>query len=124
MITKEKLLFELVNFSSINNPLDATYFFSKYKLRGENISDYRRKITQMVKDIQNDQIYNSQTRKPCYLIFSSVKGYYVAKNRDEAIRGRDYYSERAKSILALTNKIDKMISAAFPQKDESQLSLL
>jgi hypothetical protein len=124
MITKEKLLFELVNFSNIDNPLDATHFFNKYKLRGENISDYRRRIAQMVSDIQSDQIYNAQINKPFYLIFSSGKGYYIAKNRDDAIRGRDFYSARAKAILELTSKIDKMIRSAFPQSDEAQLELL
>jgi hypothetical protein len=124
MVTKEKLLFELINFSSFDKPLDADFFFKKYKLKGETLSDYNRNIARIIRDLQNDQIYYSQLSKPFYLIFFSGKGYYIAKNRDAAIKGRDFYSERAKSILVLTSKIDKMINIAFPLKDVSQLELL
>ncbi|MBK7106669.1 MAG: hypothetical protein IPH62_15450 [Ignavibacteriae bacterium] len=124
MITKEKLLFELINYSSIDKPLDAAYFFNKFKLPGEGLSDYSRRIAIIVREIQNDQIYYSLINNPFYLVFSSGNGYYIAKNREDAEKGLNFYSERAKSILALTGKIDKMINLAFPLEDPNQLKLL
>ncbi|MBK8946459.1 MAG: hypothetical protein IPM32_14480 [Ignavibacteriae bacterium] len=124
MISKETLLFELINFSSFEKPLDAYYFFHKYKIKEADFFNYNKKIVSLFKEIQNDQIYYSLLKKPFHLVFSSGNGYYIAKNRNEAINGRSYYSERAKSILALTGKIDKMINLAFPTEDPNQLKLL
>lgn len=122
MISKDILLSALVTFSTFENPLDVRYFFNNYSGKKENINDFRRGIANLIREIQSDQIYLQKTNRAFLLVFSSARGYYVAKNRKEALSGRNFYFTRAKQILEFTKKFDSLIDQVYPEAEQTTLN--
>ena len=122
MISKDILLSALVTFSTFENPLDSKYFFDHYSAKGENINDFKRGIANLIREIQSDQIYLQKTNRAFQLVFSSARGYYVAKNRKEAQSGRNFYFTRAKQIIEFTKKFDILIAQDFPEAEQTTLN--
>lgn len=124
MITKEQLLFELINFSSNNNPLSKIYFIEKYPSKDLTICEYGENLKSLIHDLQCDQIDASINTESFHLIFESNSGYYIAKSREEALEGNHYYLNKIKSLLAITSNYNKMTNIIFPKEDPDQLNLL
>lgn len=121
MLSKDILLSTLVTFSTFQNPLDVRYFHQNYAMKGESLNDFRRGIANLIREIQSDQIYFQKTNRPYLLVFSSPRGYYVAKNRNEALAGRDFYYSRAKQIIEFTKKFDDLINNIYPEPEQPTL---
>ena len=118
MLSKDILLSTLVTFSTFENPLDVRYFHQHYAMKGESLNDFRRGIANLIREIQSDQIYLQKINRPYMLVFSSARGYYVAKNRNEALAGRDFYYSRAKQIIEFTKKFDALINNVYPEHEQ------
>ncbi len=118
MLSKDILLSTLVTFSTFENPLDVRYFHQHYAMKGESLNDFRRGIANLIREIQSDQIYLQKINRPYMLVFSSARGYYVAKNRNEALAGRDFYYSRAKQIIEFTKKFDALINNVYPEPEQ------
>lgn len=121
MINKDILLSALVTFSTYQHPLDVRYFHQHYSMKGERLHDFRRTIANLIREIQSDQIYLQKINRPYMLVFSSPNGYYVAKNRKEALAGRDFYYSRAKQIIEFTKKFDALIDNVYPEPEQQTL---
>lgn len=121
MLSKDILLSTLVTFSTFQNPLDVRYFHQNYAMKGESLNDFRRGIANLIREIQSDQIYFQKTNRAYLLVFSSPRGYYVAKNRNEALAGRDFYYSRAKQIIEFTKKFDDLINNIYPEPEQPTL---
>ena len=121
MLSKDILLSTLVTFSTFENPLDVRYFHQHYAMKGESLNDFRRGIANLIREIQSDQIYLQKTNRTFLLVFSSARGYYVAKNRKEALSGRNFYFTRAKQILEFTKKFDTLIDQVYPEPEQPTL---
>lgn len=121
MLSKDILLSTLVTFSTFENPLDVRYFHQHYAMKGESLNDFRRGIANLIREIQSDQIYFQKTNRAYLLVFSSPRGYYVAKNRNEALAGRDFYYSRAKQIIEFTKKFDDLINNIYPEPEQPTL---
>ena len=121
MLSKDILLSQLVTFSTFEQPLDVRFFFERYSIKGETINDYRTGIANLIREIQSDQIYFQKTNRAYLLVFSSARGYYVAKNRNEALAGRDFYFTRAEQIIEFTKKLDKLIDFLYPEDEQQTL---
>ena len=118
MLSKDILLSTLVTFSTFENPLDVRYFHQHYAMKGESLNDFRRGVANLIREIQSDQIYLQKINRPYMLVFSSARGYYVAKNRNEALAGRDFYYSRAKQIIEFTKKFDALINSVYPEPEQ------
>lgn len=121
MLSKDILLSALVTFSTFENPLDARYFFEHYSAKGETLNDFKRGIANLIREIQSDQIYQQRMNRAFLLVFSSARGYYVAKNRNEALSGRNFYFSRAHQIIEFTKKFDSLINQVFPEAEQTKL---
>ena len=122
MLSKDILLSQLVTFSSFEQPLDVRFFFERFSMKGETINYYRIGIANLIREIQSDQIYFQKTNRAYLLVFSSARGYYVAKNRNEALAGRDFYYSRAKQIIEFTKKFDALIDQVFPEPEQTSMN--
>ena len=121
MLSKDILLSTLVTFSTFENPLDVRYFHQNYAMKGESLNDFRRGIANLIREIHSDQIYLQKINRPYMLVFSSTRGYYVAKNRNEALAGRDFYYSRARQIIEFTKKFDALINNVYPEPEQLTL---
>ena len=121
MLSKDILLSTLVTFSTFENPLDVRYFHQHYAMKGESLNDFRRDIAKLIREIQSDQIYFQKNNRAYLLVFSSPRGYYVAKNRNEALAGRDFYFARANQIIKFTKKFDILINNIYPEPEQQTL---
>jgi hypothetical protein len=124
MITKEKVLADLLNYSSYDNPLDKFYFLKKYYTQGTDQSKFDQEFSSLIYDLQCDQIDAHSISKPFYLIFENEHGFFIAKNKDEALLGNHHYINKVKSLLTISSNFIKMIGRAFPEEDPAQLNLL
>ena len=125
MMTKEKVLADLLNYSSYDSPLNNCYFFKKYQSGSTlNRSQFDRELERLMNELKCDQIDAESLSKPFYLIYENEEGYYVAKNRDEALLGSNYQLSQVKSEITVSSNFIKMIGRAFPEEDPAQLNLL
>ncbi|MEN8193925.1 MAG: hypothetical protein ABFS12_13970 [Bacteroidota bacterium] len=123
MIDKDVLLSQLVTFSCFDRPLDARYFYDRYHSKDESILDYKRNVAKLIREIQNDQFYLQKIDKPFYLVFSCNEGYFIARNRGEALIGKEFYFKRARQIIEYTKKLENLINNVFPEPEQTSLNL-
>ena len=124
MITKERVLSDLVTYSSKDRPLSKSYFYSKYSSKQSDPFEFDKKLGSMIHDLQCDQIDAQSASRPFYLIFESDKGYFIAKNRHEALVGNHFNLAKVKALFTISSNYSLMIQLAFPVEDPAQLNLL
>ena len=97
--------------------------FEKYGKQNEKLEDYQRMIAKYARELQADQLsqYSVGLSKPKGLIFSCNGGYYVARNRDEAIKGRSYYDKKLIDMFKNRRVMKKLIDKAFPESEQTNL---
>lgn len=121
MIRRDQLVMELVTYSSYENPLGARYFCDKYKQKGETLDQYRRQLANMVREINDEIDRNKKLSSPKRIIMSCNGGYYIPQNREEALRGRQYYAEKVTDMQRKLNRMDHLINDIYPEPEQSSL---
>ena len=124
MITKESVLTDLLNHSSKDKPLDNCFFYNKYSSKEVDPFEFIKQFGSIIHDLQCDQIDAHSSSKPFSLIFETDQGYFIARNREEALMGNHFNLSRVKPLLTISYNYSRMIPIAFPVEDPSQLNLL
>lgn len=124
MITKKSILTDLITNSSKECPLSKSYFFYKYSDKETDPFVFSSQLGSMIHDLQCDQIDAQSSSRPFHLIFESDQGYYIARNREDALIGNYFNLSKLNTLYTISSNYSRMIQKAFPAEDPAQLNLI
>jgi hypothetical protein len=130
MIDKEKVVFNLKNFSNGNKHLDSLFFFERYgdyqkytALRengkdleaGNTLKTFQRRLNQIVNEIIEEQkIYKE------FVILSGDNGYWIPQSEEEYFEGENYLYQKENALRKKRLFIDEIRIKKFSKKAETQ----
>lgn len=120
MITKQLLLYELKNFASYQKPATAKSLYEKYREPNQTELQFKRKLASIVKQIQDEQLTNLSISPPTGIIVSSNEGYYIARNREQAEYGVNFYREKVTDMQKRLNSLTQLINKTFPEPEQTK----
>jgi len=116
-LTKETILYELRTFSSDDKPLKSTvHFYPKYKHEDESEHNFQRRLTLLMRELQDEEFAKSLLGKPFVFICTCNDGFYIAKTKKGMSRGIKFY--RAKG-----GKPDFLRAMIYAYKVKKELAL-
>jgi len=91
-LTRDNLLCELKTFSSDDKALRSTiHFYPKYKLENESEHNFQRRLTLLMRELQDREFAKSLVSQPFHFICTCNSGFYIAKTKKGMIRGIRFY---------------------------------
>ncbi len=115
MITKEKIIFHLRNFSNEKKPLSARYFYDQLGDEGESLRDFQRKLASIISEIIIDQMTYKNIA-----ICSCNDGYFIPKTEEGYLRGIYYLHSKIDEVQQRIRFLDEMRRSSVNKELASQ----
>lgn len=94
-LTKEVVFLELMTFSVNEKPLKSTnHFYIKFKKGNQTEHNFQRKLSLLVRDIQDEEFSKAILGKDFQFICTCNEGYYVAKTIEGMEKGINFYEKK------------------------------
>ena len=103
MISKDKIIFHLINFSTEERPLSAHYFYDHFVEPNTSQRDFQRKLASIIAEIISDQmVYRN------FVVCSCNEGYYIPKTENGYLKGMNYLFSKIDEVQSRIKFIDNM----------------
>jgi hypothetical protein len=115
---KKELLIKEIRKSSYIKPFTPKNIFDFYHKKNEPSGDYCAEMVNLVQLLIAEQIESYMDSKPYDIVCFNGKGYYVAKNRKEAIESLDYFNSKVEIMMLFIRMFQEFIDSIFPLDNE------
>ena len=96
---KKEIILKKIRKSSYLKPFTQKNIFDFYRQQNEPLEDYSDEMVNLLKLHLADQVESYMVSKPEDIVCFNGKGYYIAKNRKEAIESLDYFSSKVEIMM-------------------------
>lgn len=91
-LTKENILNDLIIYSNDERALKSTeFFYLRYSGQNDSEHNFQRRLTKLMRQLQDEEFAKSLLNKPFYFICSCNEGFYIAYTKKGMVKGIKFY---------------------------------